>query len=144
MAALTPIRTKHHQKEHEQEKKKKTRGKDHWTPTYRTSLFGTGQRQKPSGVRAQESRNAHVEEAASMSENTPVIEWRKNIDICKWSDQESQWKKFSNLPIMLTESTASVASIAQMVGNNVFGGDQAVLLWKIMDVPTTKGIRSNF
>ena len=119
--------------------KRGARGKARWTPTYTPSMFSARQRQKPPGVRAQESRAAFDELQVSKQ----AADWRKKVEICKWSEHESQWKKISNLPIVLTESTATVPQITQMVADDVFGGDQTVLLdcdyLRIPDTPTTKG-----
>ena len=118
---------------------KRGRGKARWTPTLTTAMFG--QRQKPPGVRAQE---AALEEpgCSTIATQNPVV-WRKYIEICKWSEHDNQWKKFSNLPIEMTDATATVPRVTQMVADDVFGGDEAVLLdidyLKIPDTATTRG-----
>ena len=71
------------------------------------------------------------------------IEWRKYIEICKWHEQDKQWKKVSNLPIELNDSTATVPRVTQMVADAAFGGEDAILLnidyLKILDTLTTRG-----
>ena len=100
------------------------------------------QRQKPPGVRAQEQASEEPEDSTDATTQHPVM-WRKYIEICKWSEHDKQWKKFSNLPIEMTEATATVPRLTQMVANDVFGGEEAVLLdidyLKIPDTPTTRG-----
>ena len=119
---------------------KKGRGKARWTPTLTTAMFS--QHQKPPGVRAQEQ--AALEEPGNSAATTqnPVV-WRKYVEICKWSENDSQWKKVSNLPIEMTEATATVPRVTQMVADDVFGGDETVLLnidyLKIPDTATTRG-----
>ena len=118
---------------------KRGRGKARWTPTYTVSMFG--QRQKPPGVRAQEQAASNSEEPEDV--HNSAIEWRKYIEICKWHEQEKQWKKVSNLPIELNDSTATVPRVTQMVADAAFGGEDAILLdidyLKILDTITTRG-----
>ncbi len=118
---------------------KRGRGKGRWTPMFTTATFG--QRQKPPGVRAQEAAALEEPGCSSLAPN-PVV-WRKYIEICKWSEHDQQWKKFTNLPIEMTEATATVPRVTQMVADDVFGGDEAVLLdidyLKIPDTATTMG-----
>ena len=74
------------------------------------------------------------------SSTTSGAEWNKSIDICRWVVREKSWKKVSNLPVMLTDATANVPSVSQMVA---FGGEDIVLLdtdyLKIPDTLATKG-----
>lgn len=93
---------------------RKNRGRK-WSPMYRTSLF---QHQKPPGVLAQEtddyvgtssgSKSVHGNRSVQLSA-TDSDSWWKYIKVCKWSDREKQWKKVSNLPLTINESTANVS-----------------------------------
>ncbi len=108
-----------------------------WTPRFTTSTLA--QRQMPPGVRAQEQYNGAGAAGPSVSEP----EWRKNVEVCKWSEREGQWKKVSNLPVSLTETTANIARVAQMGSEDAFGGEQCMLLdneyLKLLDTPSTRG-----
>ena len=113
---------------------KRGRGRK-WTPAFNTALF---QRQKPPGVRAQESDRAGPSSADPLQ-----LEWRKNIEVCKWSERERQWKKVSNLPLLLTEVTANLQRVSQMVATDAFCGESTLLLdvdyLKIPDIASTRG-----
>ena len=62
------------------------------------------QRQKPPGIRVQESQQG----TSDAGKNKP--EWRKYIEICKWHGHA--WKKkLSNLPVQLTDSDATVERV---------------------------------
>jgi len=128
---------------------RKNRGRK-WSPMYRTSLF---QDQKPPGVRAQEAddyvgtssgsaRSARGNRSVQLSA-TDSDNWRKYIEVCKWSDREKQWKKVSNLPLTINESTANVKSVAGMVAADAFNGEAAVILdneyLQIPDTANTMG-----
>ena len=121
---------------------RKTRARK-WAPIYRTSLF---QQQKPPGVRAQESSDyvgtSSGSRSVQPSASEPTI-WRKYIEICKWSEREKQWKKVSNLPLTLSESTANIQSVTEMVAADAFNGEAAVILdneyLQIPDTPNTMG-----
>lgn len=54
--------------------------------------------------------------------------WRKSIEVCKWVDQEKVWKKVSNVPIVMTEATANIPCVTQMMSDDVFGSEDTVLL----------------
>ena len=103
-----------------------------WTPTFTASLF---KRQKPPGVRAQESQQGTLD----TGKNEP--EWRKYIEICKWSG--NAWKRLSNLPIQLTDSDATVERVSQIVADDAFNGERVTLLdneyLKILDTVSTRG-----
>ena len=122
---------------------RKGRGKSRWTPTFSTSMFG--QRQPP-GVRAQEL-SAQDDTRSETLQHNPPAEWRKSIEVCKWSEQEKLWKKVSNLPIVMTEATANVPCVMQMVADDIFGGEETVLLdidyLKIPDTSATRGEEQN-
>ena len=110
---------------------RRDRGRVRWAPavTY-TPAGGT---RKPPGVRAQEEQ----------SETAVGREWRKYIEVCRWNERESQWKKVTNLPLEMTEATASVPHVTQMVAEDVFAGDETVLVdsdyLKIPDTSATTG-----
>ena len=67
-------------------------------------------------------------------------EWRKVIEIHKFSDREL--KKQSNFPITLTPSTAKLQYIANVISVELFSGDEVVLLdnenYQIPDSSTTQ------
>lgn len=116
-------------------------GKSRWVPTFSTSTL-TLQKQKPPGVRSQEVGLV----SDNVMTHTPPQEWRKSIEVCKWNEQEKGWKKVSNLPVVLTDATTNVMCVAQMVADDYFNGEDAVLLdidyLKIPDTPSTKGEES--
>ena len=93
-----------------------SKGKSKWVPTAVSSLSTAHGRQKPPGVKLQEVTK------------TKAAGWRKNVDICKWFNPERKWKKVSNLPIILTEETAHVSSVSDIVSDDTFNGEAAVLL----------------
>lgn len=68
-------------------------------------------------------------------------EWRKYIEICKWSG--NAWKEVSNLPIQLTNSDATVEGVSQIIADDAFNGKQVTLLdndyLKILDTASTRG-----
>ena len=75
-----------------------------------------------------------------------VVEWRKYVEICKWNECEGQWKKVSNLPLQLTNDTANVQQVSEMVAEDAFGGEggeTAILVdvdyLRIPDTANTKG-----
>ena len=74
----------------------------------------------------------------------PPQEWRKSVEVCKWSEQDKSWKKVSNLPVVMSEASANVKHVAEMVADDVFNGNDAVLLdidyLKIPDTSSTRGI----
>ena len=115
---------------------KRGRGKARWTPQFTTTLLG--QRRKPPGVRTQEG-----ESESEYGVPAPPQEWRKYVEVCKWSEQEKSWKKVSNLPVVVSEASANVKRVAEIVGEDVFNGDETVLLdidyLKIPDTPSTRG-----
>ncbi len=82
-------------------------------------------------------------EPGSADPSVSEPEWRKNMEVCKWSERERQWIKVSNIPVSLTETTANIAQVAQMVSEDAFGGEQCVLLnneyLKLLDTPSTRG-----
>ena len=117
------------------------RGKGKWTPTYTTTWL---QRQKPPGVRAQEEETAAAGPSRSPAVQEPQHhDWRKYIEICKWSDRVGTWVKTLNLPIQLTERTANIRDASGIVSAEAFGGEQAILLdcdyLKVPDTYTTRG-----
>lgn len=107
-----------------------------WTPA--TTYTPPGGTRKPPGVRAQEEQ----------FETTVGREWRKYIEVCRWNERENQWKKVTNLPLEMTEATASVPHVTQMVAEDVFAGDETVLVdtdyLKIPDTSATTGEKSVF
>ena len=71
-------------------------------------------------------------------------EFTKKIDICRWSGLGSGWEKVSNLPLTLTEATATVSNVADTVSDEAFEGNSVLLLdadyLKMMDTANTRGI----
>lgn len=117
-----------------------SRGKSRWTPaTFSTSTLVPGPRQLP-GVCAHEPSVSQDE--CNQSSEVPA-EWRKSIEVCKWIEQKKVWKKVSNLPMVMTEATANIPCMMQMVSDDVFGSEETVLLdidySKIPDTSATRG-----
>ena len=110
-----------------------------WVPTNNIML----QRQKPPGVRAQQQQLSLGECTSHRSQQSTVVEWRKYVEICKWNEREGQWKKVSNLPLQLTDDTANVQQVSEMVAEDAFSGETAVLVdvdyLRIPDTANTKG-----
>ena len=125
---------------------KKGRGKSQWTPTYATPMYGL---QQPPGVRAQDlselSSSVPKDGRTETLQRTPPAEWRKSIEVCRWSEQEKVWKKVSNLPIVMTEATANIPRMTKMVADDDFGSEETVLLdidyLKVPDTSATRGRR---
>ena len=65
-------------------------------------------------------------------------EFTKKIDICRWSGPGSGWEKVSNLPLTLTEATATISNVADTVSDEAFEG-YSVLLFDV-DTASTRGI----
>ncbi len=63
---------------------------------------------------------------SSSSSSRP--EWRKYIEVCKWNEADKQWKKVSNVPIDLSEEIASVPNVSKMVSDELFDGEECVLM----------------
>lgn len=78
---------------------------------------------------------------SSSSSSRP--EWRKYIEVCKWNEADKQWKKVSNVPIDLSEEIASVPNVSKMVSDELFNGEECVLMdidyLKIPNTSTTRG-----
>ncbi len=70
--------------------------------------------------------------------------WAKKVEISEWSESEGAWMTALTLPIYLTDETANVKDVSMIVGAEVFGGEQAVLLnseyQKVPDTKTSTGI----
>ena len=99
-----------------------------WAVIYQTSLI---QQQKPLGVCAQESVDYVRTSSWSRSVQPSVSElttWRKYIEVRKWSEWEKQWKKVSNLLLMISEFTANIQSVTEMVAADAYNGEAAVIL----------------
>ena len=123
------------------------KGKGKWTPSLMTSTtFG----QVPPGVRTQQEQlfmqQLGLDDGGSSSShvgNTPAPVWRKNIEICKWSERDKQWKKISNLPIEVSEEVANIKGVSGIVAKDAFGGEPVILLdndfLRIPDTPNTTG-----
>ena len=69
--------------------------------------------------------------------------WTKSVEICSYDKSYDSIKKKFNLPIILTESTASVSQIVGIVSAEGFEGDSVVILdsqnLRILDSNGTKG-----
>ncbi len=116
------------------------KGGGKWTPRFTSSMLT--QRQKPPGVRAQEQlAGSSGAGAAGPSQSEP--EWRKYVEVCKWSERDGGWKKVSNLPVSLTETTANIERVAQMVSEDALAGEPGVVLdneyLRLLDAPSTRG-----
>lgn len=108
---------------------KRGKGKGKWTP---------GGMRKPPGVRAEELERQ--DQTATVPHSKQPAEWRKSIEVCKWSDDG--WRKMLNLPIVMTEESASVPSVTQMVANDAFNGEETVLLdIDYLKIPNTSATR---
>ena len=121
--------------------KGKGKGRVQWVPQHTTSYLPSlrGGSNRPPGVVAQETRlRSNVTELPTTADR----EFPKKIDICHWS--RNGWEKVSNLPLMLTEATATVLNISSCVSEEAFEGNSVVLLGadylKVLDTPSTRGI----
>lgn len=94
---------------------------------------------KPPGVKAQETL------ADKGGRKADATEWKKNIDICEYDPAVSGGlKKTGNFPIPLNNESARVDYIAESISQELFEGEEAVLLdsdnLKIRDSTVTRGI----
>ena len=124
--------------------KGKGRAPAQWNPQYTTSYLpslrvGTS---RPPGVVAQETRSDNV--PSGIPDPIADREFTKKIDICRWSGLGSGWEKVSNLPLTLTEATATVSNVADTVSDEAFEGNSVLLLdadyLKVMGTASTRGI----
>lgn len=125
--------------------KGKGRAPAQWIPQCTTSYLpslrvGTSH---PPGVVAQETRSDNVPSGTP----DPIAdegEFTIKIDICQRSSLGSGWEKVSNLPLTLTEATATVSNVADTVSDEAFEGNSVLLLnadyLKVMDTASTRGI----
>ena len=75
----------------------------------------------------------------------PVCEsaWIKIIHVCDFDGL--LLRKICNLPVPLTEQSASVASVSQFVSQEAFGGGAVVLLdWENLKIPDTVRTRGSY
>ncbi len=97
-----------------------------FSPVFTTELLS---KNKPPGVVRQE---------------TSKKSWNKVVQICTWDDASSSWTKIENLPIQLTEETATVPYITDRVSQDSFGGAECVLVDKdYLAIPNTSSTRGN-
>ena len=79
-----------------------------------------------------------------LKEKPEKVEWTKSIDICKYSVMTDSWEELLILPVRLTEETANVPSVSQLVSEDAFEGKEVVLLdlklLKIVDIKSTTGM----
>ena len=96
-----------------------------WTPLYNSQLL-----RKPPGVAAQEGARACQE-----------TQWSKTVDVCAWDGVKCDWK-ICNLPLALSDSSASIDGVSRLVSSEAFDGCPVVLLdadnLKIPDSAGTK------
>ena len=80
------------------------------------------------------------------SATTPVpsASWAKSIEVCSYEASTDSIKKNFNLPIILTENTASVPKLADITSAESFDGEPVVILdnenLRIPDSQGTRGI----
>ena len=55
-----------------------------------------------------------------------AMEWTKNIEVNQYNNGEL--KKFSNFPIILTESTATIMHVSKQLACEAFAGNKVILL----------------
>lgn len=73
----------------------------------------------------------------------PTLAWTKTVEICAL--EGSQLKKSFNLPLSLTESSATVVCVADFVSNEAFDGAAAVLLdAENLLIPDSVGTRGSY
>ncbi|XP_064404016.1 uncharacterized protein LOC135349419 [Halichondria panicea] len=119
-----------------------------WSPKFTSALLGASSAsgQKPPGVRARAEPSVDGAGPSTMSSSSSSRpEWRKYIEVCKWNEADKQWKKVSNVPIDLSEEIASVPNVSKMVSDELFNGEECVLMdidyLKIPNTSTTRGSR---
>jgi hypothetical protein len=101
-----------------------------WRPSLSLSMM----RNKPPGVAKQEGLSRKPGKGHGEA-------WTKTIEICTYDDSTYAMRKTLNLPITLSEKTASVNRVAEIVS---FEGEEVVLLdsdnLKIPDRAGTRGM----
>ena len=91
-------------------------------------------RNKPPGVARQEIQTRKAP-GRSISET-----WTKTIEVCSYED--NVLKKTLNLPIMLSEKTASVSHVGEIVSMEAFEGEVVILLDNDnLKIPNSAGTR---
>ena len=104
-----------------------------WKPSLSLSLM----RNKPPGVAKQEGQRGKPGKGHGEA-------WTKTIEICTYDDSTYAMRKTLNLPITLSEKTASVNRVAEIVSLESFEGEEVVLLdsdnLKIPDSAGTRGM----
>ena len=118
--------------------KGKGKGRVQWVPQHTTSYLPSlrGGSNRPPGVVAQETRLR-----SNVTEPPTTADWEfpQKIDFRRWS--RNGWDKASNLPLMLTEATATVLNVSSCVSEEAFEGNSVVLLdadyLKVLDTPST-------
>ena len=78
----------------------------------------------------QESMDRQLRQCQKCNRTEPRLAldptWIKKVEICTL--QGSQLKKWFNLTILLTESSATVGNVAECVSEEAFDGDEVILL----------------
>ena len=87
-----------------------------WKPSLSLSLM----RNKPPGVAKQEGQRGKRGKGHGEA-------WTKTIEICTY-DNTYAMRKTLNLPITLSEKTASISRVAEIVSLESFEGEEVVLL----------------
>ena len=104
-----------------------------WKPSLSLSLM----RNKPPGVMKQEGQSKKSGKGHGEA-------WTKTIEICKYDREDNAIKKTLNLPITLSEKTASVSHVGEIVSSESFEGEEVILLdsdnLKIPDSAGTRGM----
>lgn len=67
--------------------------------------------------------------------------WTKTIEICKYDRDDNAIKKTFNLPITLSEKTASVSRVGEIVSSESFEGEEVILDSDNLKIPDSAGTR---
>jgi hypothetical protein len=114
-------------------KRKVAKGSKSWTPVFSTTQSLVN---KPPGVSRQEKQ-----QSGSSLPGAEEKEFVRKIEICKL--EGSILKKIHNIPMTLTENTATVPYISDAIAMDAFKGESTVLLdadrLKILDTTGTRG-----
>ena len=114
-------------------RRKGAKGSKSWTPAFSTTQSIVN---KPPGVSQQEKQ-----QSGSSLPGAEEKEFVRKIEICKL--EGNTLKKIHNIPLTLTENTATVPYISDAIAIDAFKGESTVLLdadrLKILDTPGTRG-----
>lgn len=107
-----------------------------WKPTISFSVVASSvlSRNKPGTTSKQESKKS--------SAGTSGLSWTKTVEICCYEATSCSIKKTCNLPLILTEQTATVTKITDNSSVEAFDGDPVVLVdSKNLRIPDSVGTR---